>query len=341
MGIKDTYNNIQKKIKKEYVEIPLLIQNLLYPNELDSTIKVFKISISDELKLINTLKLNISDELPLVVYEDILPSVVDTTQVNIDLLTYFDIEWIIYNSRILTNGGDMKVNLVCEHCYKETKELEKEVNKLKKEYSNVEDEEKLNEYNEKLKDLYLKYNIKDSISKQTFEQEPKKRYTFEYNIDLTKYDISNVPDEKPIEIYENSNIKLKLIPSTYYHHKVQKPFFTDDRLITNVISEFENKKVEEITEDEINRFKNLSTISLSLDSLIIDKDEYKFNEETFQMLPFILFNNFSKKQLNEILELIKNKLSSFSIKNLEEQECPVCGKKIPLEYYKFPFRYLL
>ena len=93
--------------------------------------KVKAFNIGSELKFTKSLSL-IIDQLQFSLYENLIDDFIDTTSIDIKKLTYPDIEWAFFNTRLFTYGNTMTVNVECPDCKSKYDEFYKLYDKYSK-----------------------------------------------------------------------------------------------------------------------------------------------------------------------------------------------------------------
>lgn len=326
-------NGILKDITPTF-EIPVICGHLIFP-ELPETMKVKAFNIGSELKFTKSLSL-IIDQLQFSLYENLIDDFIDTTSIDIKKLTYPDIEWAFFNTRLFTYGNTMTVNVECPDCKSKYDEFYKLYDKYSKD--NNADIDISNEFRTL---VTKKLKIKESdilryLSKDT------SLYSDEVIVDLTNYSL-NIPDNAPFEVYENEYIKLTLIPQTFGAYCNIKKYFVDDRYIQESIKKY-MASTTDFAIDDINKtiYQTLLILSSFIYKIEIKSNntiiEYDDIINNIDAMPFILSKLISKKDISNLQNVIQKLFYTVDIN--QKHLCTRCGKEITINYWDYPFRFL-
>jgi len=93
----------------------------LDPQNFKGEIKVFPLTVNLEMQLFENIKAKIDQKIPsqFLMFEDLIPEIIldgNNNILNVDNLTLPDIQFIIYNMRVLTYGTKQKLKMVCNNC---------------------------------------------------------------------------------------------------------------------------------------------------------------------------------------------------------------------------------
>jgi len=321
-------NNLLESVNPTF-EIPLLCSNLIFP-ELPSTLKVKSLNINSEIKFAKSLSL-IIDQLQFSLYEELMEDFIDVNSIDVDKLTYPDIEWAFFNTRLFSYGTTMDVLVECPDCKAKFDKFQDMISK----YSNdeIKDEIPNNVKQQLIDNLKIKeVDILRYLSKD------KTLYTDEVQIDLSDYTI-DMPDNAPFETYENNYAILTMIPQTFGAYKKIKKFFVDDRHIQTVFKKHANSEIDDINKSIYQTLLILSTfiykIEIKTNTAVLTYDEILNNIED---IPFLLSKIFSKNDIVKIQSYIQKLFYTININ--QKHKCPRCGKEITMNYWDYPFRFL-
>lgn len=315
----------QNNYRTKFIKTPLPVQPLLNNNTFPQEIKIYPITVQIEMNLYESIKVFIDNGIPLqfIMFEDILPSIISSgsedKQLDFKNLTLYDINFIMYNQRILTYGSSQSLNLICNNCKKFYEEIDKiqttatedDVNKLKSKYH------------------VNHFNPQELIKKDEF-------YTFQYEQNLQNYKMI-VPDSKDdifIDFNSSSGYNIKFCPPRLGWYEKIKPYLIDFRLAIDNLYNPNNIKFTNQEEEFLiySSYSNVQLYVFSIDNDIVTLDD-------IAEIPIVLKSMFTKKDIQEITE----KLKAFDKFNLEipfVYTCPKCGDVINGDVTMFPTEYI-
>ncbi len=322
VGMSKFINKYQKtSSRNKFVKTSLPIQPLLDLGQFPQEVNVYPITVNIEMKLYNSIKNLIDKNIPLqfIMFEDIIKDIVDTQddkQIDYNLLTLYDINFIIYNTRILSYGNTMNINLTCKKC----KQFYDQQIKLKDE--------------EEVKQLQKDQGIKNFVKQELLKQ--KEFYIKDYEQNLLDQSIT-VPDSKDevfLEFTTSGGNVIKICPPRLGWFQELKGYLIDFR---KVIDEFyKPNNIEIISEEE--EFNNYSIYS-NLQLFIYSIDGEIVEMKDIPEIPILIKNLFTKKDITGLSELLNN-YEKYNLKIPFTYTCPKCGEVIEGDATSFPFEYV-
>lgn len=300
-----------ENFNEEYIEINTLVGHLIN-NNVPSILKVKPIYHGIETKLLNSSLIEKDNKNYMInsfsVLHRVIDDLVDLDTELIDELTLADLNWIVYNSRILTHGVDMDVILTCPEC--------------KRKYDSREGTDSEIEQMKLLGEDYYKHD---------------------FTIKLDQYEFTNEFEETPTEEYKlNNKISLLIEPAKVKHYKIFRDFVLDDRKFNQTLDKMidgDFKHLDaEYAKAEYEKFLHVSMFIKQITQngkAIYDRDEA--NKDIFLELPLTLMSILKHGQFDEILELTQNVHSD--IINKSTFKCPKDGYTKELEFFDYPSEY--
>ena len=303
---------------RPFREVNLLVSPLMF-DDMPVKIKVYPFTMGDEIQIYSSIKSIIEDKTPnklfgsFEIFIELAQRVLDEDFIEeyFDKLTLFDLEWIIYNSRMLTHGNIMEGTWTCTSC----------ANK----YKNI------NEIDEHLRKNPIVVRFVNNGFKTDFEY------------DLSKFQLKfpNSKDEVRKEL-KLSNIRLILSYPTIERHNVLYKVLDDYRLYEGLIKEVEGEKyLNKLKEDKemydiiYYMFQMYAFYSMYIEEIEIDGKLEKVELDDYPYLAGLLLKELSNED-KKILEDEINKLSeNTQIISLNEVTCPVCGRRDVIPYSFF------
>lgn len=324
----DKYVKNQKQNLK-YSEISLPVSGLLYPKIMDKQIKVFPLTVGKEMELYESFIQILKDDKLLKkyqLYDILIDDIVEPIEKNSNFdegkLTSLDLEFILYNMRILTGGQEVKLNLTCPNC----QEFENKQLSLNNSQDIENDKEQKNdeEINQEIDKLQKEYHIKNFIKQQIAEGNFQRR---SQNVSIQNPKI-NIPNKQQdvIKVIElKSGIKLSITLPLLGNFKQIKGFIFDFRTaLTNFYEKHEIEYDEDKLDDEYDMFMNFQNIQLYI---------YKINDDFVtsdnqQEIPLTLKNILMKGDMELITGQIKELVEKYSLKLPYKYKCERCGHEI-------------
>lgn len=318
MSLIEKYKNVAMK----YVETPLPVQHLLYPDKVPQIVRVYPFTVQVELKHFESL-LTIIENAPIqfIMFEDIIDDLVqdkDGNKIDTNYLTLQDIQYIIYSQRLLTFGNEMKVKISCDNCRR----------------FYIEQKEVINE-KDKLEQLKKKYNIKNLLEQELLKMED--FYQDEVIIDLSKMEMAtpNSKDEitsKTLKTTTNVVISFT-IPRLGVYRKM-KEYLIDFR---KVIEEVYKKHNIPITnqENEYELYSQFQNLQLFIDKI----GEDKIDESNIFELPVLMKNLLTKREIEEINKII-SEYSKYILRVPYVYRCPRCGTTKEVDGISFHYQFI-
>lgn len=329
MDFIDKYKNTGNRYKFQKTLLP--IQNILDPQNFKGEIKVFPLTVNLEMQLFENIRTKIDQKIPsqFLMFEDLIPGIVSdigNNSLTLDNLTLPDINFIIYNMRILTYGTTQKLHLVCSTC----KDMYNQYHEESKDVTDQQITDKL------FKDLSKKYNYKNPIKQSILTGS--NFYTVKYDQDLQKFDMK-VPDKLSdifIEYESQSGNKFKFCPPRLGWYEELKQYLIDFRKVVDEIFipnkiEFNQDKLE-VEATLYNQYSNISLYIYSIDNEIVKKTDIK-------EIPIVVKNILTKKDVENIQELLRY-YDDYILKIKFETKCPNCGRALIGDVTSFFYQYV-
>lgn len=327
--IKKYTNNVSTRTK--FIKTPLHVQGLLNSN-FPSEVKIYPITVNLEVMLYESIKSLVEGNVPLqfIMFEDILPEVVSSgvdLPLNLNELSMYDINYIMYNSRILSYGNTQDLTIECRNCrtfYREYKAKTEEIatSKLDPEVANKELDNLVQKY-------HVKFNDYDMLKDTGF-------YTTQYKQDLTKFQMVS-PDSKD-DLYKTfttiSGNVIKMGPPRLGYFKHLKPYLIDFR---NTIEDvYKKNDIKFVSQEEeykfYSQYQNIQLFIYSIDGEVV-------KETDIHEIPIVIKNIFTKQDITNISVLIQE-LDRFNVTVPFTYKCPTCGTNIIGDVTQFPTEYL-
>ena len=321
------------KLHSKFVEISLPFYNLIKGTKEAQVFKVIPITINMEMAFQNSVKTFLEGKIQnaFQMYEDIIEHILfsndDGKQIDFDNLTLYDINYIIYNTRIMSYGNTQTLNLTCTNCksfYNEYMELE---NKFKN------NELSKSEFEKNLEELKNKRHIHNFEPYMILKNDQFYTKTVEQN--LTNFELV-VPDKKDDIYYTYKQISgntIKIGPPKFGWYKALKPYLLDFRLVQEM---YEKQGMEIKDQEETSLFySRFSNLCLFIDSI----DNIQIEKEDIQQLPIILQNILIKPDIVNLNNLISN-YEKYDVSIPFTYECDVCGLEYNGDVTTFPIEYL-
>lgn len=315
----DKYVKNQKKNLK-FSEISLPVSGLLYPKIMDKQIKVFPLTIGKEMELYESFVSILKDDKLLKKYQlydilidDIVEPLDNNSTFDEGKLTSLDLEFILYNMRILTGGQEVKLQLSCPNCsefeVKQTGVVNNEENKSEE------------EVDKDLKALQKEHHVNNFLKQQLLEGNYS-RSNVTVSIQNPKINVPNKQQEIINVIKLKSGVKLSITLPLLGNFKQIKGFIFDFR---TALSDFYEKHELEYDEDKLDEeydmFMNFQNIQLYI---------YKINDdfvtsENQQEIPLTLKNILMKGDMELITDQIRALVDKYSLKLPYKHKCERCG----------------
>lgn len=329
MDFINKYKSVGNRYK--FQKTPLPFQNILDPQNFKGEIKVFPLTVNLEMQLFENIKAKIDQKIPsqFLMFEDLIPEIIldgNNNILNVDNLTLPDIQFIIYNMRVLTYGTKQKLKMVCNNC----KDMYDEYHKESKDATDQQTTDNL------FRDLSKKYNYKNSIKQSILTGS--NFYNIDYEQDIQKYDM-DVPDKLSdvfLEYESQSGNKFKFCPPRMGWYKELKQYLIDFRKVVDEILiphkiEFDQDKLD-VETLLYNQYSNIALYIYSIDGDIVKKTDIK-------EIPIIVKNILTKKDVENIQELLKY-YDKYTLKIKFETKCPNCGKTLIGDVTSFFYQYV-
>ncbi len=309
--------------RTKFVKTVLPIQPLMDIKNFPTEVNVYPITVGIEMKLYSGIKNLIDKNIPLqfIMFEDIIEDIVDTQDqskvLRFSNLTLYDINYIIYNTRILSYGNTQELRLTCENC----KDFyEKQVD--------------LQDNNEEIQKLIKQHHIKNYNSQIFLTNKDFYVKPFEQNLLNQQITVPDKKEEIFIDFTTANGIKLKICPPRMGWFNELKGYLIDFR---KTIEEFytpNNIKIES-EEEEYNTYSvyaNLQLFIYSIDGEIVEPKDVG-------EIPILIKSMLTKKDISELSEKLKY-YEKFNLKIPFEYKCPNCGDVIKGDATSFPFEYV-
>lgn len=325
-----------KKNVTKFIEVSLPMYNILKDNQSNKDAQLFKIlpiTINSEMKFYNSIKQVFDGKIAnsFQMYEDILEDIIipsDSDKIlDFNYLTIFDINFIIYNARLLSYGSSQSLNFTCNNC-KQFYEQYTELYKMLEQNTIT-----MEEFEQKIQQLKKDKHI-NKFSEYMINMN-KQFYTKEFNNqELSNFEME-VPDKKENVIYKyitKSGNTITVTPPKFGWYKQIKPYLLDFRLVEKLCDN--NKIIIENPEYQQNLYAQYSNISLYIDSI----DNMQINMENIFEVPLVIQNLFVKNDIVEVMKLLEN-YKKYELKIPFSYECDVCGTKYTGDVTTFPIEY--
>lgn len=314
-----------KANQRKFIETPLPVQPVLYPDKISGPVRVSPMTIEMEMRYYQTL-MSLADKsfpIEILMFDDILEDIVFSQDpkhpLEYDYLTQQDISFIAYNMRMQSYGETIKTKVMCPECYK-----------FYTEYNQLEDKSQ-----EKVNELIKLHKIKHFNQQEMLAG--KEFYTKTAEIPLTNYTIEfpNKFDDVVRKYVTYSNVELGLTMTRFGWYTQLKKYLLDFRL---ALQEFYPDKVNQ-PEEEIDRisdlYKNYSFIQLSVYSI----DGEIVNIEDVSEIPIVLRRILNTRDVDNIQNTLKE-FSKYKLTINYDFKCDKCQHKEVIDATSFPFEYI-